>query len=78
MNPLMSMYQAMANNPNQFLQSMMSNNKIMQNPMAKNALQMMQNGDSKGIEQMARNLCRERGIDADQMLQQMKNQLGIK
>lgn len=77
MNPLISMYRAMMQNPNQFMQNMANNNQILGNPMARNVLQMMQNGDSKGIEEMARNLCKERGMDADKVLQQFKNQLGI-
>lgn len=77
MNPLISMYRAMMQNPNQFMQNMANNNQILGNPMARNALQMMQNGDSKGLEEMARNLCKERGMDADKVLQQFKNQLGI-
>ena len=77
MNPLISMYRAMMQNPNQFMQNMANNNQILGNPMARNALQMMQNGDSKGLEEMARNLCKERGRDADKVLQQFKNQLGI-
>ncbi|MBO7713949.1 MAG: hypothetical protein J6S85_10295 [Methanobrevibacter sp.] len=77
MNPLISMYRAMMQNPNQFMQNMANNNQILGNPMARNVLQMMQNGDSKGLEEMARNLCKERGMDADKVLQQFKNQLGI-
>lgn len=77
MNPLISMYRAMMQNPNQFMQNMANNNQILGNPMARNALQMMQNGDSKGLEEMARNLCKERGMDADKVLQQFKNQLCI-
>ena len=77
MNPLISMYRAMMQDPNQFMQNMANNNQILGNPMARNALQMMQNGDGKGLEEMARNLCKERGMDADKVLQQFKNQLGI-
>lgn len=41
-------------NPQQFLQSMMNNSQVMGNTMAKNAIDMMQKGDAKGVEQMAR------------------------
>ncbi|MCR5254613.1 MAG: hypothetical protein K6D96_01655 [Acetatifactor sp.] len=64
-------------NPNQFLQGLMSNNQIANNPMARNAIQMMQNKDEKGLEQMARNLCKERGVDVDKLVQQFRNQLGL-
>lgn len=75
MNP-MQMLQGMRN-PQQFLQQMMGNNSVMNNPLAKNAMQMAQKGDSKGIEQMARNLCKEKGIDADKAFESFKNQLGM-
>ena len=64
-------------NPHQFLQSMMNNSQVMGNPMAKNAIDMMQNGDVKGVEQMARNLCREKGVNPDEIMQQMKDKFGM-
>lgn len=64
-------------NPQQFLQSMMNNSQVMGNPMAKNAIDMMQNGDAKGIEQMARNLCKEKGVNPDEIMQQMKDRFGM-
>ena len=72
MNP-MQMLQGMRN-PQQFLQQMMGNRSVMNNPMARNAMQMAQKGDSKGIEQMARNLCKEKGIDFDKSFSDFKNQ----
>lgn len=71
MNP-MQMLQGMRN-PQQFLQQMMGNNSVMSNPMARNAMQMAQKGDSKGIEQMARNLCKEKGLNADDVFNQIKS-----
>lgn len=64
-------------NPQQFLQSMMNNSQVMGNPMAKNAIDMMQNGDVKGVEQMARNLCKEKGVNPDEIMQQMKDRFGM-
>ena len=64
-------------NPQQFLQQIMGNNQMMQNPIIKNTVQMAQNGDAKGIEQLARNLCKEKGINADDMFNQMKNNFGM-
>ena len=75
MNP-MQMLQGMRN-PQQFLQQMMGNRQMMSNPIIKNALGMVQNGDSKGIEKMARNLCKEKGIDADKAFESIKSQLGM-
>ena len=75
MNPL-QMIQGVKN-PQQFLQQIMGNSQMMQNPMIKNTVQMAQNGDAKGIEQLARNLCKEKGINADDMFNQMKNNFGM-
>lgn len=73
---LMQMTQAMKN-PQQFLQNMMGNNQIMKNPMAKNTLEMAQKGDFRGIENIAKNLCREKGINPDEMMNQIKKQMGM-
>lgn len=64
-------------NPMQFVQALMGNNQMMKNPMAKNAIDMMQKGDSKGVEQMARNLCKEKRIDPDEMMNQVKSKFGM-
>ena len=74
MNP-MQMLQGMRN-PQQFLQQMMGNRSVMNNPMARNAIHMAQKGDFKGIEHMARNLCKEKGIDADDVFNQIKSIFG--
>ena len=61
-------------NPQQFLQSMMNNSQVMGNPMAKNAIDMMQKGDAKGV---ARNLCKEKGVNPDEIMKQMKDKFGM-
>lgn len=64
-------------NPQQFLRNIMGNNQIMSNPMARNAVDMMQKGDVSGVEQMARNLCKEKGLDPDEIMQQIKDSFGM-
>ena len=59
------------------IQKMMSNNQMMSNPMIKNAMSMAQSGNSKGIEQMARNLCKEKGINPDDVMKQIRSNFGI-
>ena len=59
------------------VQKMMSNSQVMSNPMIKNAMSMAQSGNSKGIEQMARNLCKEKGINPDDVMNQIKGNFGI-
>lgn len=76
MNNPLQLVQAMRN-PQQFIQRMMNNSQVMQNPMARNAMEMMQKGDVKGIENMARNLCKEKGIDPNEAINQIKGQFGM-
>lgn len=59
------------------VQQLMSNSQVMSNPMIKNAMSMAQSGNSKGIEQMARNLCKEKGINPDDVMNQIKGNFGI-
>ena len=76
MNPI-SIFQMMKAGPQQFMQQIMSNNRIMGNPIIKNAMSMAQSGNSKGIEQMARNLCKEKGINPDDVMKQIRGSFGI-
>lgn len=75
MNP-MQMMQAFRN-PQQFMQSMMNNSQVAQNPILKNALEMAQKGDKKGVEELARNLCSEKGINPDDAIGKIKSQFGM-
>lgn len=72
MNP-MELFQAMQN-PQQFMQNLMQNSQARQNPVLNNAMDLMQKGDGAGIEQLARNLCKERGIDVNSAVNQIKSQ----
>lgn len=77
MNPIQLIQMMRGGNPQQFLQQMMGNNSVMSNPMARNAMQMAQKGDFKGIEQMARNLCQEKELNPDDIIKQIKSGFGI-
>ena len=74
MNPF-QMLGAMKN-PQAFIQQMMNNSQVMRNPIAKNAMEMAQQGNMQGIEQMARNLCKEKGLNADDVFNQIKSRSG--
>lgn len=65
----------MRGGPQQFIQQIMGNNQLMSNPMMKNTMQMAQQGNMQGIEQMARNLCKEKGLNADDIFNQIKKQI---
>ena len=75
MNPF-QMLGAMKN-PQAFIQHMMNNSQIMQNPMAKNAMEMYQKGDTQGLQAMAENLCKERGTTPQQVQEMIKKQFGM-
>lgn len=76
MNNPLQMLSAMKN-PQQFIQEAMKNSQIMQNPLAKNAIEMYQRGDKDGINQMAENLCKERGLKPEEVINQIKSQFGM-
>ena len=52
---------------------MMQNNPLMSNPTIKNAINMGNHGDFAGVEKIARNMCQQRGIDADKAVENLKN-----
>jgi hypothetical protein len=52
------------NNPQQLVMSVLQQ-RAQENPMYANLLQLAQGGDQKGLEQIARNLAKERGMDFD-------------
>lgn len=74
-NPMLMNMLRNNGNPKAVLMSMMRQNAS-QNPLANNALNMMEKGDNAGIEQMVRNLCKTKGLDPDEVLKQVKNQFG--
>lgn len=76
MNP-MQMLKTMGN-PRQFIQNMMGNSQIMSNPMAKNIMGMAQKVDFAGVEQLGRNIAKERGMDFDSEFDKFKRQFPMK
>lgn len=77
MNNPMMMLNAIRN-PQIFVQQMMNNPQIRNNPIAMNAIDMMQRGDRQGTEQLARNLLKEKGMDPDEFYRNIQSQFGIK
>lgn len=62
----------------QWMNNIFNNAKKMQsNPMAQNVEKMLNGHDEKGLEQMARNICKERGIDADMIYNNVKKHFGM-
>lgn len=52
-------YQSIVNN-------LINNQQALQNPIIANAVQMYKNGDSKGLNNLVNNLCKEKGINPQQ------------
>ena len=78
MNPMQLMHMIRGGgNPQQAIINMMKQQSG-NNPLIDNAINMMEKGDNAGIEKLARNLCKERNINPDDILSQVKNQFGIK
>ena len=78
MNPMQLMQMIRGGgNPQQAIINMMKQQSG-NNPVIDNAINMMEKGDNAGIEKLARNLCKERNINPDDILSQVKNKFGIK
>ena len=58
-------------NPNQFINQIL-NSPMKNNPMFSNAYQLMQKNDVNGLKQMASNLCKEKGLDVNQIESQIR------
>lgn len=68
----MNIMKMLMSNPQQIISKALGNN-----PMAGNLINLVNNKDSKGIEQMARNLAKEKGLDADKVYNQIKSQFNL-
>ncbi len=73
-------------NPMQIIQAYMTKgitpkgivkNMAQNNPMLKNLIDMAEKGDNESVENFARNLLKERGLDLDTEMSKMKKTLGI-
>ena len=76
MNNIAMLMQAVKN-PQQSIQQMMANSQAMQNPMIKNAIEMYQKGDKDGVNKLAQNICKEKGVSFEEMAQKIKSQFGL-
>ena len=76
MNPVQFVKMMRGGNPQKVVMDMMRE-QAGNNPVMQNAMQMAEKGGSEGIEKLARNLCKEQGIDADEMVNKIKSQFGV-
>ena len=75
-NPMQLMQMLRGGDPQQVLMSLL-NQQAGNNPVMRNALDMVQRGDTKGVEQLARNMANEKGIDVDKAVAEIRKQLGM-
>ena len=64
-------------NPQQIAMNMLQE-RMSQTPMGQNLIALAQNNQTAQIEQIARNICNQRGIDFDKEFNSFKDSLGIK
>ena len=62
-------------NPQAFVMNVLQQDAQKGNPIAVNLIQMINSGDSRGIEQVARNIAKEKGIDFAKELNRFKQML---
>ena len=67
MNPMEIMLQRMMNSP-----------QVQNNPLARNAMEMYKNGNSKGLQEMAENLCRENGTSIEEMKKSIMQRFSLR
>lgn len=65
------------NNPLQMIKNMILNKHI-NNPIFNQIIQKAQNGDTKGLEDFARNMYKEQGRNYDEEFNKFINDLGLK
>lgn len=59
-------------NPQEMVMSMLKQTAQTGNPMATNLINLINSGDMQGVERLARNVARERGIDFDKEFNSFK------
>lgn len=64
-------------NPQQLVMSLLQN-EMGNTPMGQNLLSLAQKGDAPQIEEIARNICKQKGVDFDKEFGAFKQLLGIK
>ncbi len=62
--------------PQQLVMSILQQNSN-NNPILSNLLECAQHNDVKAIENVARNICKEKGVDFDQAFSSFKQNLGL-
>jgi hypothetical protein len=64
-------------NPQQIVMGMLEQRAQQGNPVFKNLLNKVRQGDTQGVETIVRNMAREKGIDFDTAFNSFKRQFGL-
>lgn len=75
MNQLISIMKS--GNPQQIVMNMLQEKAQQGNPMFSNLLGKVQSGDTEGIENIAKNIAKEKGIDFDKEFNSFKRMFGL-
>lgn len=67
----------MLNPINVILNKMLSDPRINSNEVAQNAVNLLRKGDSRGLQQMAENLCQQKGVTAEEVKQKILSSFGF-
>lgn len=76
MNILMQIMQG--KNPQQMILNYLQQSQLGSTPIGQNLIELAQKGDFAALEQIARNLCQQRGIDFEEQSKNFKQQLGMR
>ena len=76
MNPMQLMQMLKSGNPQSFVFQMLEQN-AQHNPFFANILQLAKSNKTSEIEQIAINMCKEKGIDFNKEFNSFKNNLGL-
>ena len=76
MNPFQMIQMLKGGNPQSFVFQMLEQN-AQNNPFFANILQLAKNNKTNEIEQIAVNMCKEKGIDFNKEFNSFKNNLGL-
>lgn len=75
-NQMQFMQLMQCRNPQQAVMNLLQQQSV-NNPILRNVFEMVKSGNTNGIEEMARNLAKEKGINADEAVKQIRKQFGI-
>lgn len=76
MNMLMQIMRG--KNPQQMILNYLQQSQIGSTPIGQNLMQLAQQGDYSALEQIAKNICQQRGIDFDEQSRNFKQSLGMR